>query len=111
MKFEQKRIPAPQHLGAMPRLGFKRFRCARIILGGIELMHMVAKGEMAFGVVVLFGHHRAAQVEIDRVEPACIDGGNDLPNASALTCADALAPAQITGSSACLCVCYPFFYC
>ncbi|OXC74934.1 hypothetical protein BSU04_29470 [Caballeronia sordidicola] len=46
MKFEQKRIPAPQHLGAMPRLGFKRFRCARIILGGIELMHMVAKGEM-----------------------------------------------------------------
>ncbi len=29
-----------------PMLGFKNFRCARIILGGIELMHMIAKGEM-----------------------------------------------------------------
>jgi hypothetical protein len=27
-------------------LGFKTFRCARILLGGIELMHMVAKGQM-----------------------------------------------------------------
>jgi hypothetical protein len=27
-------------------LGFKSFRCARIILGGIELMHMIAKGQM-----------------------------------------------------------------
>jgi transposase-like protein len=27
-----------------PMLGFKSFRCARIILGGIELMHMMAKG-------------------------------------------------------------------
>jgi putative transposase len=29
-----------------PMLGFKSFRCARIILGGIELMHMIAKGQM-----------------------------------------------------------------
>ena len=29
-----------------PMLGFKTFRCARILLGGIELMHMVAKGQM-----------------------------------------------------------------
>lgn len=27
-------------------LGFKAFRCARILLGGIELMHMIAKGQM-----------------------------------------------------------------
>ena len=27
-------------------LGFKTFRCARILLGGIELMHMIAKGQM-----------------------------------------------------------------
>ncbi|WP_156429294.1 IS6 family transposase, partial [Burkholderia sp. TSV86] len=27
-------------------LGFQRFRCARIIMGGIETMHMVAKGQM-----------------------------------------------------------------
>jgi putative transposase len=27
-------------------LGFKSFRCARVILGGIELMHMIAKGQM-----------------------------------------------------------------
>jgi putative transposase len=27
-------------------LGFKRFRCARIILCGIELMHIIAKGQM-----------------------------------------------------------------
>lgn len=31
---------------ARPMLGFKVFRCARILLGGIELMHMVAKGQM-----------------------------------------------------------------
>jgi hypothetical protein len=24
----------------------KKFRCARILLGGIELMHMIAKGQM-----------------------------------------------------------------
>ncbi len=29
-----------------PMLGFQSFRCARIILGGIELMHMIAKGQM-----------------------------------------------------------------
>jgi putative transposase len=26
--------------------GFKDFRCARIILGGVELMHMIRKGQM-----------------------------------------------------------------
>ena len=29
-----------------PMLGFKSFRSARVILGGIELMHMIAKGQM-----------------------------------------------------------------
>jgi transposase-like protein len=28
-----------------PMLGFKDFRCTRISLGGIELMHMIAKGQ------------------------------------------------------------------
>ena len=27
-------------------LGFKTFRCARILLGGIEVMHMITKGQM-----------------------------------------------------------------
>jgi hypothetical protein len=27
-------------------LGFKDFRCARILLSGVELMHMIAKGQM-----------------------------------------------------------------
>ena len=27
-------------------LGFKEFRCARILLSGIELMHMIRKGQM-----------------------------------------------------------------
>jgi hypothetical protein len=27
-------------------LGFKDFRCARILLSGIELMHMLGKGQM-----------------------------------------------------------------
>src|SRR6266702_5573272 len=27
-------------------LGFKAFRCTRILLGGIELMHMIGKGQM-----------------------------------------------------------------
>jgi hypothetical protein len=27
-------------------LDFMTFRCARILLGGIELMHMIAKGQM-----------------------------------------------------------------
>ncbi|KDP83913.1 integrase [Cupriavidus sp. SK-3] len=30
-----------------PMLGFKNFRCARILVGGIETMHMIAKGQMA----------------------------------------------------------------
>jgi putative transposase len=29
-----------------PMLGFKNFRCARIILSGIETMHMIRKGQM-----------------------------------------------------------------
>jgi putative transposase len=29
-----------------PMLGFKNFRCARIIVGGIETMHMISKGQM-----------------------------------------------------------------
>jgi putative transposase len=29
-----------------PMLGFKDFRCARILLSGIELMHMINKGQM-----------------------------------------------------------------
>lgn len=29
-----------------PLLGFKTFRCARILLAGIEIMHMIAKGQM-----------------------------------------------------------------
>ena len=32
-----------------PMLGFKNFRCARIILCGIELMHMIAKGQTQTG--------------------------------------------------------------
>jgi putative transposase len=31
-----------------PMLGFKSSRCARILLGGIELMHMIAKGQMKY---------------------------------------------------------------
>ena len=31
-----------------PMLGFKTFRCARILLAGIELMRMIAKGQMKF---------------------------------------------------------------
>ncbi|SIT35922.1 hypothetical protein BN2475_60004 [Paraburkholderia ribeironis] len=29
-----------------PMLDFKTFRCARILLGGIEIMHMIVKGQM-----------------------------------------------------------------
>ncbi|WP_343654208.1 DDE-type integrase/transposase/recombinase [Paraburkholderia caribensis] len=29
-----------------PMLGFKPFRCARILLGGIEVMHMIVKGQV-----------------------------------------------------------------
>ena len=32
-----------------PMLGFKNFRCARILLSGIELMHMIRKGQMKDG--------------------------------------------------------------
>ncbi|WP_407691510.1 IS6 family transposase [Robbsia andropogonis] len=31
-----------------PMTGFKNFRCARMILGGIETMHMVRKGQMSY---------------------------------------------------------------
>lgn len=30
-----------------PMMGFKSFHCARIILGGIETMHMIRKGQMS----------------------------------------------------------------
>lgn len=29
-------------------LDLKDFRCARILLGGIELMHMIAKGQLQY---------------------------------------------------------------
>jgi putative transposase len=29
-----------------PMLGFKSFRCARVILAGIEIMHMICKGQL-----------------------------------------------------------------
>ncbi|MBB5503707.1 transposase-like protein [Paraburkholderia sp. MM5384-R2] len=29
-----------------PMMGFKEFRCARIILSGIEIAHMIRKGQM-----------------------------------------------------------------
>jgi putative transposase len=29
-----------------PMMGFRDFRCARIILSGIEVMHMIRKGQM-----------------------------------------------------------------
>jgi transposase-like protein len=32
-----------------PMLGFKAFRCARILLAGIEIMHMIVKGQMKCG--------------------------------------------------------------
>ncbi|SCU76708.1 Integrase catalytic region (fragment) [Cupriavidus necator] len=38
-------LPAIKRI-TRPMLGFKGFRCARILLGGIELMHMIAKGQM-----------------------------------------------------------------
>lgn len=34
-------------------MGFKYFRCARIIFSGIETMHMIRKGQMKDGGVVL----------------------------------------------------------
>jgi putative transposase len=35
-----------------PMLGFRKFRCARILLGGIEIMHMITKGQMDGGGIV-----------------------------------------------------------
>lgn len=32
-----------------PMMSFKNFRCARILLGGIEMMHMIVKGQMKIG--------------------------------------------------------------
>ena len=29
-----------------PMLGFKHFRCARILIAGIEVMHMIRKGQL-----------------------------------------------------------------
>jgi transposase-like protein len=29
-----------------PMLGFKSFRCARVLIAGIELMHMIKKGQL-----------------------------------------------------------------
>ncbi|MEM5373041.1 IS6 family transposase [Paraburkholderia azotifigens] len=34
-----------------PMLGFKKFRCAHILLGGIEVMHMIVKGQLNEGGV------------------------------------------------------------
>ena len=31
---------------AIKRVGFKTFRCARIIIAGIETMHMIRKGQL-----------------------------------------------------------------
>ena len=41
-----------------PMLGFKNFHCARILLSGIELMHMIAKDQMEDGGI---GYTRAEQ--------------------------------------------------
>jgi len=30
-------------------MGFKTLRCARILLGGIEVMHMIVKGQLQAG--------------------------------------------------------------
>ena len=30
----------------VPMLGFKTFRCARALIGGIETMHMIRKGQL-----------------------------------------------------------------
>jgi transposase-like protein len=42
-----------------PMLGFKDFRCARIILFSIELMHMIRKGQMQVKKRHLSVSHRA----------------------------------------------------
>jgi transposase-like protein len=38
--------PTPRRKCPWGMLGFKDFRCARIILSGIEVMHMIRKGQM-----------------------------------------------------------------
>lgn len=44
------RLPDQDHRAVKriikPMMGFKDFRCARIILSGIEIMHMIRKGQM-----------------------------------------------------------------
>jgi transposase-like protein len=44
------RLPDQDHRAikrrTRPMMGFKDFRCARIILGGIETMHMIMKWQM-----------------------------------------------------------------
>ncbi|SIT47974.1 transposase (fragment) [Paraburkholderia ribeironis] len=44
MEREQRAIKRRTH----PLLGFKTFRCTRILLAGIELMHMIVKGQMKY---------------------------------------------------------------
>ncbi|MCP1121343.1 IS6 family transposase [Robbsia andropogonis] len=41
-----------------PMMGFKNFRCARIILSGIEIMHMIRKGQMSGCAKALSPAHR-----------------------------------------------------
>jgi putative transposase len=42
-----------------PMLGFKDFHCARVILSGIEVMHMIKKGQMkGSGEIPLSAAHR-----------------------------------------------------
>ena len=44
------RLPDQDHRAikrrTRPMLGFNSFRCARILLGGIEVAHMISKGQM-----------------------------------------------------------------
>ena len=39
------------HIGTRPMLGFRNSRYARIILGGIEFMNMIVKGQMKDGAI------------------------------------------------------------
>jgi hypothetical protein len=61
-------------------LGFRDFRCARIILSGIEVMHMIRKGQMqvkkdthpsAPGAVLLVGDVRCPD-DIDQARPSTV---------------------------------------
>jgi putative transposase len=49
---------------ARPMPGFRSFRCACIILGGIEPMHMIAKGQMKSGG----GRHRSVPGQLYDLE-------------------------------------------